>query len=70
MNIFLYIISVNILTAVDLDEKEGEKTSGKDEDVQTNIQSVEHGQTSAKYLFNKHKPDVDPHGTHAYFALR
>ena len=56
---------------MDLDEKEGEKTSGKDEYVQTNIQEdVEHEQTSTKYLFHKHKPDVDPHGTHAYFALR
>ena len=33
--------------------------------MQTNIQEVvEHGQTSAEYLFTKYKPDVDSHGTH------
>ena len=50
---------------------DGEKTKEKDEDMQTNIQEhVEHGQTSTKYLFTKYKPDVDSHGTHAYFTLR
>ena len=51
--------------------EEGVKTTGKDKDVQTNIQEdLEHGQTSTKYLFNKYKPDVDSHGTHAYFTLK
>ena len=44
--------------------EEGEKTKKKDEDVQTNIQGVGHGQTSTKYLFTKYKPDVDTHGMH------
>ena len=49
----------------------GGKTKEKDGKVQTNIQEdVEYGQTSTKYLFTKCKPDVDSHGTHAYFTLR
>ena len=51
--------------------EEREKTTGKDEDVQTNIQEdAEHGQTSTKYLFTKYKPDVDSHGTHVYFTFK
>ena len=48
--------------------EEGEKTKKKDEDVQTNIQDVEQGQTRTKYLVTKYKPDVDSHGMHVYFT--